>query len=88
MTQAPKYSPNSPPPEATEPDPEVRVGPDFSVYDGGSIVLLCPHSELAREWVEDHIPADAQTLGSNIAIERRYFADIYNGIRNDGLSVA
>jgi len=72
----------------TQPDDEVRVGPDFYVYDGGSIVLLCPRSELALDWVDEHLPPDAQRLGSNIAIERRYFGDIYTGIKTDGLSVA
>lgn len=71
-----------------EPDPEVRITSDFNVYDGGSIILLAPHTEQARDWIRDNIPDDAQTLGNNIAIERRYFEDIYWGIKGDGLTIS
>jgi hypothetical protein len=61
---------------------------DFTVIDGGSIVLLTPVSESAAEWVAEHLPEDGQMLGDAHAIERRYFADIYHGIINDGLTLA
>jgi hypothetical protein len=42
----------------------------------------------AFEWIENHIPEDAQRLGNAIAVEHRYIADIVAGIQGDGLAVA
>lgn len=60
---------------------------DFQVSGGGTIYLLTPISKAAREWANDHLPADAQTLGAAIAAEHRYIGDIVNGIQGDGLTV-
>lgn len=60
---------------------------DFTVSGGGSIYLLQPHTPAAREWVSEHLPADAQRLGTAIAVEHRYIGDIVEGIFSDGLEV-
>ena len=61
---------------------------DFTAQDPGSIVILTPQTPEAHDWVAEHLPADAQWLGRGIAIERRYFADIYDGITADGLTIS
>lgn len=61
---------------------------DFLVSDHGSIILLLPASEEGKSWAEEHIDPSAQHFGKSIAIERRYFRDIFDGIRADGLSIS
>lgn len=60
---------------------------DFTVQNEGSIFLLRPLTEAARDWVAEHIPADAQTFGDAIVIEHRYIGDIVDGAQRDGLTV-
>lgn len=60
---------------------------DFTVSGGGTIYLLCPHTDAAREWLADHIGTEAQYLGPNLAVEHRYIDHIVEGARNDGLTV-
>jgi hypothetical protein len=60
---------------------------DFLVTGGGSVYLLHPLSDAAREWVGGHIPDDAQWLGRAVAVEHRYIEAIVDGIVGDGLSV-
>ena len=61
---------------------------DFSVSDQGSIVLLRPCTPAAVAWAQEHLPEDSFKWGDAIAIERRYFRDIYEGIRQEGLVIA
>jgi len=60
---------------------------DFTVCDEGTIVLLTPETEAAKEWVKTNLPDDAMTFGNGIAIEHRYADDILTGIVDDGLTV-
>jgi hypothetical protein len=67
------------------PTPEVI---DFEVQNHGSIFLLCPLTDSAREWVDQHLPEDVLTFGGGICVEPRYIADIVRGFLDDGLTVA
>ncbi len=60
---------------------------DFEVQDEGTIFLLTPVNDLAVDWVDSHLPQDAQHFGDSIVVEHRYIADIFAGIQNDGLTV-
>lgn len=60
---------------------------DFSVSGGGTLYMLYPLSKAAKQWADDNLPSDRQTLGTGIAVEHRYIGDIVQGIRNDGLTV-
>lgn len=62
--------------------------PDFQVENHGTIFLFRPLSDVAREWVSEHLPDDAQTWGDAVVVEHRYIADIVDGAVNDGLEVA
>jgi hypothetical protein len=71
------------------PIPESRrkyAGPDFVYRDEGSVMLLAPQTDDARDWVEHHIPEDAQWFGNYIGIDRRCFQPILDGIDGDGLT--
>lgn len=53
----------------------------------GSIWLLRPLTDGAREWVAESIPADAQWFGGAVAVEHRYIGDILQGLKLDGFGV-
>lgn len=61
---------------------------DFIVQDHGSIVILLPQTTVASDWIEDNLQEAACGWPSGTVIERRYFADIYDGITADGLTIS
>lgn len=65
----------------------VQPFPDFTLYDHGSIFLLRPHTETARNWIAVHISEDAYMFGDAVVIEHRFIADIVKRIQMDGLGV-
>ncbi len=77
--------------DALNPTADVQVivrAADFLVDDQGTLVLLTPQTDAAREWVFQNLPTDAQRFGEAIVIEHRYADDILFGIHNDGLVAA
>jgi len=60
---------------------------DFILINQGTISTLTPVTEGAKDWIDEHIPDDAQWFGRSLVIEWRYVEDIYNGILGDGLTV-
>lgn len=44
-------------------------------------------TEKAEQWTNRNISDDCNTLGGGIAIEPRYFEDIYEGIKDAGLTL-
>lgn len=60
---------------------------DFYLVNGGSIFLLTPLTEAAKDWVNLHIPDDAQWFWPSVVIEHRYVDDILDGLTEDGLAV-
>ena len=66
------------------------ASPDFSIEGEGrfcTVYLLRPLTPAAFDWIAEHIPENAQRVGTAIAIEHRYVSDIVQGIQNDGLAV-
>jgi hypothetical protein len=66
--------------ELAKPDAKLR-------FDLGSICLLQPLTDAAREWLDEHVDPDAQWLGPSLAIEARYVEPIVEGMRAEGLLV-
>lgn len=60
---------------------------DFSVGNHGSICLLVPHTDAAREWVRFHMDPEARHWAGGTVVEPRYIDDIVAGIEADGLEV-
>ena len=61
---------------------------DFELENHHSIYLLRPLTDLAREWMNEHLPVEnpeTQFWGDAIVIEPRYVAPIVDGIIGDGL---
>lgn len=63
------------------------VGPDFTLQDEGTIVLLTPKSEEAQEFIDTHIDPDAQTFCDAVVIEPRYVQPIIAHIEEHGMVV-
>jgi hypothetical protein len=65
-------------------------GVDFRIQNEGSLVLLSPISEAAKQWADEHIGRDngfQPYWPDSIVIEARYIGDILEGIQADGLAV-
>lgn len=62
---------------------------DFVVENHSSIFLLRPCTDIAREWVDEHIGPDNgyQPMYPTVVVEHRFIRDIVAGIQNDGLEV-
>jgi predicted thioesterase len=60
---------------------------DFGVRCEGTIWVLTPLNDAAREWIKDNLPSDATTWGSSIIVEHRYMDAIREGIREDGFTM-
>jgi hypothetical protein len=50
--------------------------------------LLRDGTHRGAAWISEHIPEDAPTFGSAIAVEHRYIQTIIRGAAADGLSIA
>jgi hypothetical protein len=61
------------------------TGPDFLVQNEGSIFLLHPLTESARDWVHKNLSEDRMTFGDAVVVEHRYIAHVVRGARADGL---
>lgn len=60
---------------------------DFTIENCASVILLRPLTPVAKQWLTDHMPDDAQYFGDAVAIEPRYLEDVVDGLTNDGLTV-
>lgn len=60
--------------------------PDFTVSGGGTLYILTPNTDVAKEWIANHI-GEHQTWGGGVAVENRYIGAIVEGARADGLEV-
>lgn len=59
---------------------------DFRLDDHGSIAVLTPLTDGAREWVDENIQVE-QTWGGGIVIEHRYVGPILEGIVDAGFTL-
>ena len=67
--------------------PVGKVKADFWLRNEGSIFILYPWTQSAKDWVNEHIPEDAQYFGDGVVVEPRYVSNIIAGIEGDGLSI-
>lgn len=62
-----------------------EVTPDISVSNHGTIFLFAANTEAGREWIHEHVPADATFWAGSLAVEHRYAYDLAEGMAADGL---
>lgn len=60
---------------------------DYTVSHHGSVCILTPITDAAREWCDEHLPEDAMRWGPHgYVIEPRYLGAIIEGLEEAGLS--
>jgi len=59
--------------------------PDALIFGGGSVFLIRPLTDAARDWLEAH--TDGTWFGGALAVEHRYVESLVAGMREDGLVV-
>lgn len=60
---------------------------DIVVQNEGTIVLLVPETEVADEWLDEHLDPDVVRWATGYVVEPRYVAPIIEGALEDGLKV-
>ncbi len=60
---------------------------DATFENCGSLWLVRPLTDAAREWIDENVDPDAQWLGGALAVEHRYVQGILEGMQLDGLEV-
>lgn len=60
---------------------------DIRIDNHGSIFVVHGVSAAGKEWLQEHIPDDAQTWCGGIVVEHRYVHDIALGAACDDLEV-
>jgi hypothetical protein len=62
--------------------------PDFTLENHGSIALLRPLTQAARQWVEHNVSQEGfQPFWPSVVVEPRFAPDILHGISGEGLVV-
>jgi len=65
----------------------MNIDIDFLVMDHGSIIVLTPNSDEAKQWVKEHIPPEAQWFARGVVIEHRYADDIIDAILGTDMTI-
>lgn len=65
------------------PNREIDVG----VTNHGTIMTFQPMTQLARDWIEEHVGKDAQWHSGALAVESKYAGVMAEGMIGDGLEV-
>jgi hypothetical protein len=60
---------------------------DFEVYGGGTVYMLSPLNEPAKEFLYERLGDEAQFLGNAVAVEHRFISDIVEDLRGNGFVV-
>jgi hypothetical protein len=61
--------------------------PDFILENHGSIWLVHPQSDAAREHLAENVSDEAQWFGKALVVEPRYVEGLVNGLRDNGWEV-
>ena len=62
--------------------------PDFVLADHGSIAVLTPTSDIAREWTTKYLSDETQWFGRGFVVEHRYVDDIVERLREIDMVVS
>ena len=65
-----------------------ETAPDFQVENHGSVILLRPGNEAAKDWLDFNcVPEPWQWFGSALAVEPRCAPDIIEGLQEEGFTI-
>ena len=59
--------------------------PDVLVANEGTVLVFCPMTSRAREWVDEHVQSDATWFGNALIVEYRFAWGLAQGMITDGL---
>jgi hypothetical protein len=59
--------------------------PDVLIREAFTLILFCPLSARAKEWVDENVQSDAQWFGDALCVEPRYAFGLAEGMRAEGL---
>ena len=62
--------------------------PDVLIANEGTLFLFSPLSHVAKEWIEEHVEADAQWFGSALVVEHRYALELAQALIDAGFAIA
>lgn len=60
---------------------------DVSVQNEGSVILLTPNTEAARDWIDENISSSSTWWGKALVVETRYAGPVIEGMQRAGLVV-
>lgn len=73
---------------APKPNRRIQTMNDFSIDNQGTIFLVQPNNEAAKQWLADNVEDGAQWFSSSLVVEHRYIQDLVAGMREAGFSVS
>ena len=65
-----------------------KPNPDVLVRNEGTLFLFCPLTSSAKEWIVEHVEADAHWFGNALVVEHRYALGLAVGMKDAGLVLA
>lgn len=66
----------------------VMPTPDVTVTNEGSVFLVTPYTQDARDWISENVHTEGwQWMGQSLAIEHRFVSDLVDGMLDAGLDV-
>jgi hypothetical protein len=60
---------------------------DVWILPQGTLTLVRPLTQRAREWISQHVQKDSQWFGPALLLQQHYFANLFNGMIEEGLHV-
>jgi len=60
----------------------VRRAPDVLVANVGTVLVFCPLTARAKEWIDDNVQPDATWYGDSLIVEHRYALGLAASMRD------
>lgn len=60
---------------------------DVGVRDEGTIFLFTPHTQAAKDWIEENVESEAPRFCGALVVEHRYAGELAAGMQQAGLEV-
>jgi len=60
---------------------------DVEIRNEGSVFLLEPLTETAKQWIEENVIGETTWFGGSLCVEHRYAHNLAQGMIGDGLRV-
>jgi hypothetical protein len=65
----------------------VTEQPDFTVRDEGTIIMLRPNTDAARDWLDENVQSESwQWQGMFLCIDHRVAQPLIDGIEEEGFT--